>query len=404
LTPEQIVERIPLNTDLLAIGIPFSNAFPLVYEIIATVKSCRSQLPVVVGGIHASLFADSCMDAGADFVVCGEGELPLLSLCNGDLPETIPGVTGPSFKKKGCSASNKYIDDIDSIPFPDYSEDDLHQFFSRPPRGGTANSSISIITSRGCPFSCRFCSIHPVYGSNWRARSPQNVLDEMKYWYTKYGVHHFEFEDDNLTLDPARAAAIFQGIIDWGVKITWAALNGVRVDTLSMELLSLIKRSGCIQLNLAIESGNEAVLSLMNKKLSLEKVEKIVNFCGQLGIKTAGFLLVGYPGETDRSFRETVLFFKKLKKYRLTAAIPLVINAYPGTQLYDECKQKGILASGVEDHVFCEGDRFVSIITPDMSAKKVHSWKTIAERDINGLSRFYKRKLKRLLRFLSPLS
>jgi magnesium-protoporphyrin IX monomethyl ester (oxidative) cyclase len=403
LAPEQIIERIPLNTSLLAIGIPFSNSFPLVSEIIAAVKLHRPQISVVVGGIHASLFADSCIEAGADFVICGEGELPLLSLCNGVSPAKIPGVRGPFLKKTESSVPNKCIDNLDSIPFPDYSEDDLQQFFSRPPRGGTAHSSMSIITSRGCPFSCRFCSIHPVYGSNWRARSPENVLDEMNYWYSKHGVTHFEFEDDNLTLDPVRATAIFQGIIDWGAKITWAALNGVRVDTLSMDLLSLIKRSGCIQLNLAIESGNETVLSLMNKKLSLKKVETIVMYCGQFGIKTAGFLLVGYPGETDRSFRETVNFFKKLKKNGLTAAIPLIINAYPGTQLYDECKQKGVLALGVEDHIFCEGDRFVSIVTPHMSAKKVLSWKNRAEREINGVSRYYKRKLKHLLRFLVPV-
>ena len=278
----------------------------------------------------------------------------------------------------------------------------LIDFFANPPRGGNPQRSITLITSRGCPFSCRFCSIHPVYGRKWRARSPENVIKEMKFWYDQYKVTHFEFEDDNLTLDSNRAVKIFEEIIRWGVPVSWAALNGVRVDTLSKEIISLMKKSGCVQLNLAVESGNQTVLSLMDKRLSLDKVEEVAEHCGQVGIKAAAFLLVGYPGETNKSFKETIHYFCKLRKLGLHASIPLIINAYRGTALFDECRENGWLAPGTENHIFCQNDEFVSIITPYANAKTVRRWKRKAEIEINGRLKYYKSIIKTILRAKIP--
>ena len=397
LTTDEIVSRIPHTTELLGVGIPFSNAFPIVCSVVRRIKERMPHLTVVAGGIHASLFPEQCLQEGIDYVISGEGESPMLQLAEGKEPSTIPGLSYVRDTELVHNSPEQGIHNLDEIPFPDYTSQDLNLFFSHPPRGGEAHASMSLVTSRGCPYSCHFCSIHPIYGKKWRARSPENVLDEIDHWRRHFGVRHFEFEDDNLTLERERAATIFEGILSWGEEITWAALNGVRVDTLDRELLSLMRRSGCVQVNLAIESGSETVLSLMNKRLSLSKVEEVAAYCGELGIKAAGFLLIGYPGETERTFRETVQFFKKLRKRGLHAVIPLIVNAYPGTQVHAQCCEKGWLAPDTDEHIFCENDEFVSIITPHADASTVCTWKREAELLINGRMRYFKALLRDLL-------
>ena len=395
---EDIIRRIPADTGCIGISVPFSNVFPVVQELTGMLRARfpLPGIPVVWGGIHASAFPDRCLAAGADYVVTGEGEKPICSFADG-VP--VPSIQGLRGRQGGSSTGpSAVVEDLDEIPFPDRTDGDLSLFTQYPPRGGHSNPTITLLTSRGCPFSCNFCSVFPVYGRGWRARSAENVLEEIGYWYTSHGVRHFEFEDDNLTLKPDRAKAIFEGMASRFPGITWAAHNGVRIDTLDDDLLALIKRNGCVQLNLAIESGNETVLAAMNKKLSLGKVEQIVRGCGRLGIKAAGFLLVGYPGETEKSFRETIRFYRHLRRIGLHAAIPLIVNAYPGTPLFDRCKRDGQLTEGVEEHIFVENDGFVSIVTGDFDERKVHEWKRRAERDIDGWGRCLKRKMREMLK------
>lgn len=286
LSYEEIIERIPVSTDCIGISVPFSNAFPIVRDLTTALRKrfSSSKVPIIFGGIHASAFPEQCLAAGADYVIAGEGERPLLAFADGTPVQSIPGLRG---RHTAPSTGNSAIvEDLDTIPFPDRSAVDLALFTKHPPRGGPPNPTITLLTSRGCPFACNFCSVFPVYGRGWRARSAGNVLEEIDYWYSSHGVRHFEFEDDNLTLKPDRARAIFEGMTSRFPGITWAAHNGVRIDTLDDDLLGLMKRSGCLQLNLAIESGNAVVLAAMNKKLSLEKVEQVVRCCG--GLFTGG--------------------------------------------------------------------------------------------------------------------
>jgi anaerobic magnesium-protoporphyrin IX monomethyl ester cyclase len=398
LSYEEIARTIPAETGCIGISVPFSNVFPIVRELAAVVRRRfpSGKPPLVFGGIHASAFPDQCFAAGADYVVAGEGESPMCAFADGAPASSIPGLLSRDGGPAGGASA--IIEDLDEIPFPDRSAEDLALFTRYPPRGGSPNPTITLLTSRGCPFACNFCSVFPVYGRGWRARSAANVLEEIHHWYGAHGVRHFEFEDDNLTLRPDRAREIFEGMVSRFPGITWAAHNGVRIDTLDDDLLALMKRSGCLQLNLAIESGNDTVLAAMNKKLSLEKVEEVVRGCGRLGIKAAGFLLVGYPGETEESFGETIRYYRHLRRIGLHAAIPLIVNAYPGTPLYDQCKRDGQLTPGAPDHIFVENDGFVSIVTENFDEFKVRAWKKRAERDIDGWARTWKRRIRELLK------
>jgi len=178
-------------------------------------------------------------------------------------------------------------------------------------------------------------------GRHWRPRSPDNVIDEIEHLVKDYGVKEIHFEDDNLTFDRERARLIFQGIIERGLDITWTTPNGVAVWKLDDELLKLMKKSGCYQINLGIESGNEQVLrKIIRKPFKLEKVRDIVEKIRENGIWAHGFFILGMPGETKQTITDTIIFATSLN---LDSASFFIATPYPGTELYDICKENGYI-------------------------------------------------------------
>lgn len=172
------------------------------------------------------------------------------------------------------------------------------------PRGRVA----SMLTSRGCPYDCEFCSVHPVYGWDFRARSAGHVLEEVEVLARRHGVSAFEIEDDNLTRDRDRAAKIFEGFVrlrEGGADLAWRPPNGVRVDSLDDEMIGLMVRSGCTELVFGLEHGDPPMLARTGKRLDLEKVVAVLEACVRRAVpKVTLFYMIGYPGE-DRQSLET---------------------------------------------------------------------------------------------------
>ncbi len=377
---EQIAQAIPGSADLIGISVPFTNVAGIAAELAAFLKSRLPSKTIVLGGVHPSTFPEESMTEGVDIVVRGEGEVPMLLLARGEKHYQIPDIYYRNPDGSVASTTQTgMIQNLDALSFPAWDLLPMDLYGRISPRGNRANPALSLITSRGCPFSCNFCSIHPVAGSRWRARSPENVLAEIRLAHTRYGIEHIEIEDDNFTIKKDRAIAILKGLTDISPGLTWAAHNGVRIDTLDEELLSVIKQSGCVQLNLAVEHGSKRVLKAMNKNLSLDKVKEIVEICGRLQINTLGFCLVGYPGETDECFEESFLFYRELKRLGLTTIAPFIVNAYPGTALYKQAKTNGWLHPATERQLFFLEDEFVSVITPEFDEKKVRLRKKAME-------------------------
>jgi radical SAM superfamily enzyme YgiQ (UPF0313 family)/GT2 family glycosyltransferase/glycosyltransferase involved in cell wall biosynthesis/SAM-dependent methyltransferase len=380
LSYEDIASRIPADVNLIGINLPFSNIARIAFELSAHLKRQFPKANIVLGGVHPSAFPEESMREGVDYVIRGEGELSILALVRGDQPETIPGLVwranGGTIQVAERSAR---IDSLDTLPFPAWDLLPMEMYLKASQRGDRSRRTLSMITSRGCPYACRFCSVHPVSGRNWRARSPENVLAEIQTAHERYGINHIEIEDDNFTLNRDRALAILRGLKSIAPDMTWSAHNGVRVDTLDEELLLAVKESGCVQLNIAIEHGSPDVLKAMNKRLSLDKVREVVAACGKFGIPTVGFCLVGYPGETAARFRESFLFYQEMKRLGLRTVAPFIVNAYPGTELYDTAREKGWLNSATEDQLFFLEDEFVSVTTEDFDADTVRLRKRVME-------------------------
>jgi len=392
-----ICARIGTDVTHVGITVPFSHLATISRQLAKAVKESNDKLKVVLGGVFPSTFPEEALTESVDYVVRGEGEQPLLALMKGLEPETIPGLV---YKKNGTVHNNGValpITNLDEIPFPARDLMPVEKYFSLSPRREKNKRAFSMITSRGCPYDCNFCSVHSVYGYKWRGRSPANVIEEVKMMAHNYNINHIEFEDDNLTLNKERAESIFDGLINLKRDITWSAHNGVRVDTLDKNLIKKMGKSGCIRLNLAIESGNKIVLNSMNKKLSLEKIVEAVRYCSEEKIRTTGFLLVGYPGETKETFTETLAFFKKLIGLGLNGVAPFIVNPYPGTKLYDHCKRNNLLTKQIDiDHFFSVSDTDNILISTDKFNKDdVASWFESANNINNNCLTYFKKVIKK---------
>jgi len=350
LTKEMILEKVKsFNPDVVGISCIFSTLHNIVLDLADFLKQNFLSLKIVLGGTHATVYADKLMESKSiDFIVRGEGEYAMLGLldCLGG-KKNLGDIDNLVWRDNDSLKFNpqKFIDDIDQLPYP--ARDLLNMEAYRNIgilQGATHSGSnpTTVITSRGCPANCVFCSIHSVWGKKFRAHSVDYVLAELKSLKQNFAINYILFEDDNITFDRQRAERIFQGMIDNNFQFRWTAPNGVAIWCLDEKLLSLIKKSGCEVLFLAVESGDQDTLkNIVNKPLDLQKAKEIINVCRKLKIKTQAFFVIGLVGETIESMNKSMGFAKRLNVDRISIA---VATPYPGTRLYDICKEKGFLS------------------------------------------------------------
>ena len=331
-SPQRIAELCE-GADIVAINC-LSSYF---LETIELSKILKEQgFTIVIGGAHATALPELTLkETHADYLIVGEGELSLSQLVecikNNKPVDDIPGVMTDVAKK---TIKSPLIENLDALPFPDWRQIDPRAY-KKAPHGGLVKSFpvAPIISSRGCPFECTFCASPFLSDRKIRFRSPENVVDEIEYLVNKFDVKEIHFEDDNLTLNRKHVEGICELLLRRNIKVNWATPNGVRVDTMDLELLKLMKKSGCYFIAFGVESGNQDILNRVKKRTSLEMVEKAVKLAKKTGIITQGFFIFGLPGETEQTIRETIKYARKLP---LDKAQFLILDVLPGSQLWNE--------------------------------------------------------------------
>jgi len=377
----QVLARVPSDTELIGVGVPFSQLAPIAHELIALLRERFPNTRIVMGGVYPSTQPRLALTSDADLIIIGEGELAIVAIAAGKDPASIVGVyTKKYLKGSPVFYQAEMVANLDDLPFPDCDFPGIEKYFSSPRLCGQCNTA-SIVTSRGCPYACEFCSIHPVYGRKWRARSAKNVLEEIRFLYQRFGVKRIEFEDDNLTLDRDRAAEIFEGVRrlnEQGAGIHWNTPNGIRIDTLDEELIRLMKLSGCESIVLALEHGDPEMLRIMNKKLDLDVAYRTIAWCVRHDIPSiVVFVIVGYPGETRKCFEVGWRYLKRIQSLSASISIaPNIAQPYPGTKLLERCRANGYIKDGNIDNFLIRRDIMstsgtVSITTLDFDAKEV---------------------------------
>jgi radical SAM superfamily enzyme YgiQ (UPF0313 family) len=380
LTQSEICDLIPEDAELVGISVPFSQLAPIAHDLAREVKKRFPDALVGMGGVYPSTQPELAISSTADFFVLGEGEIPLQQIAETTSMDGIAGVYKTSDKILTGYSRAALVDDLDSLPWPDTEIPFIERYFDISQRNWQQPTA-SIVTSRGCPFSCEFCSVHPVCGHRWRRRSPENVLGEIEDLVGRFGVLSLEFEDDNFTVQCDRASSILEGIIkmqEGGVDLEWSTPNGVRIDTLDEGFIRLAKRSRCREIVLALEHGSPSMLRIMNKRLGLDDAHRVIEWCVQHEIpKVSLFIITGYPGETNEIFEESQRYLRSIRKLGDNIRVWVnIAQPYPGTDLLARCRAEGYIDDpDFENFLVRRGlmstAHGVPLTTPDFDANEV---------------------------------
>lgn len=303
---DDLFARVESHADLIGITCLSFRQSRVVRSLIGELKK-RFGSPVVIGGQHATVAFPEFLEAGADFVIQGEGEIACLrlaeSLGNPEALASIPGLKGQGFS----GPEFELIKDLDSIPFPAYDLIPLDTYWNygdaQAPQMGRY---LDMFTSRGCPYSCNFCASTKVSKRVWRPRSPENVVAEMEHFNRTIGVAEFHIQDPNFSTSRKRMKAIAERIMEKGLSVKYSLPMGVKGDNFLPEDLEILARSGLHYMILSPESGSPKVLKSMNKVVNQKRLLELISKAYQLGIHTACVFLLGYPGEDDEDRKKTV--------------------------------------------------------------------------------------------------
>jgi len=326
----------------------YSYTHRTVLEMLQIAKRTIPDIVTVVGGPHPNAIPKETLEDNSeiDYAIHGEGEnaFPELLSCldstvNKEKLSSVPNLAWRNKDNQVKVNHRGFIKDLDSIrPAWDLMDPRSYPRLSH----GLINRGYPIapiFSSRGCPYSCTFCSASANMGPKIRMRSTSNIVDEIKFLTEEFGVKEIHFEDDNFTFHKNFAKEVCQLIIDSNLRISWACPNGVRLDSLDTELLKLMERSGCYSFALGIESASDRVLKLMKKgdsnKIMREKIRLIAE---TTKIRMTGFIIVGFPGETEDDIKKTEKMVLEEPLHRVATGIFLPL---PGTAICKDLIKQG---------------------------------------------------------------
>jgi anaerobic magnesium-protoporphyrin IX monomethyl ester cyclase len=305
-----------------------------VRKICAWLRKLHPQIKIILGGVHVSYLTEQALcEYGADCVVIGEGDLTFRELCNAldkDIPlACVKGIAYRDGEQIVTTKPREVVYNLDDLPLPDYSyAGDLMK------RSGMG----FVITSRGCPVRCHFCSTGSYWGQRVRVNSPRRVVDEMEALIQNYGVRKIFFHDDTFNLGTTRVGEICDEISARGLNVEWGV--SCRVHPVSQEMIDSMVAAGCRHICWGIESGSVQMLARINKKITQVQISQAYELCRKhLGKITVGaFTLVGNPGESEETIAESARFINTLPLTDPPSTAILCI--LPGTQLYNDVKVK----------------------------------------------------------------
>ncbi len=300
-------------------------------------RTCPSSL-VIMGGPHVTILdKETLLECPeVDVVVRGEGEQTLLEIAKLKASSSLSKlneVLGITFKKNGeivRTADRPFIQDLDALPFPAFDRLPLKKYrlFGK--------TYLPIITSRGCPFQCTFCLASKMSGRKFRAQSPKRVIQDLETLRDKYGAEAITFYDDTFTFDTKRVKEICREIKRRGFKVPWDCRT--RVDKVSKELLAIMRSANCELIHFGVESGSQELLNAMKKGVTVEQNARAIKLAKEAGLLVAISVIIGYPGENEKTAEETMEFIRKTEPDYVYVCIP---TPYPGTELYYVIKSLG---------------------------------------------------------------
>lgn len=334
---KELLKRKP---DLVAL----TALTPTIGRALETAQVVKETLPdsiVVMGGYHPTFnFIETLEDENVDIVIRGEGEYIMLNLVQAlENQSSLHDVKGIVFEDKNSkeivvNPEAPLIQDLDELPFPALNLLPMKKYRLL----DMDTHMTTMITTRGCPMQCSFCSSAAMHGKKIRERSVENIVDEIEYLKTNYDIDTIAFMDDTFTLKKRKVMAICDEILKRNIEIMWGCTS--RVDTLDEKLLKKMKEAGCITIFIGVESADQQQLDNMCKNTTIAKIENAFKIAHKLKIRTIASVALGMPGDTKEIMNKTVKFVHKLKP---NYAIYSLATPYPGTKFYKEAFEKNLI-------------------------------------------------------------
>lgn len=290
----------------------------------------------IIGGPHVSAVPDEVLNdfTDADIAVYGEGEITMLEIIEkvktaGGFQGNIPGTIHRKEKTIIKEKPQVPIKDMNKLPRPARDLFNIELYSPHPPYGRKWRY-MNEITSRGCPFKCAYCS-KSVFGNSYRSFTPERIVDDIRELVNVYGVKEIHFYDDDFTMKRSHSKELMQLLINADFKITWSCTT--RCDLVNPELLQLMKKAGCWMISYGVESGNDKLRDTIQKNISREQIKQAFINTKKAGIKVTGYFMIGLPGETEETFRETLDLINELDPHYANWSI---MSVYPGSPFYKD--------------------------------------------------------------------
>jgi radical SAM superfamily enzyme YgiQ (UPF0313 family) len=326
----------------------FSSITPslhLIEKYIERSRMARKEIPILLGGVHASVLPEQTLrDLPIDAVCIGPGESAVVKfselVASGrtdywQVPELAALDGKGAFRQSGRPLQN-----LTAPSRPDWSKVNLGEYSKYPPLQYIRRRKIvaPIYTTRGCPFDCAFCAVHATSSHKLLHRPPIDVVDEIEYLYQEKGAEEIHIVDDNFNYNLKYAKQVLTLLAERNLPIVWKTPNGLWIHSYDREWLDLCRRTGCYQVGFGIESGSAEVLKTVGKKIRLAEVKQAVSAYREAGISTFGFFILGLPGETRQQIEQTIRFACDLPLDHV--AVDLFMP-YPGSRLFREAIAAG---------------------------------------------------------------
>jgi len=333
------------DTDAVGVSV-LSPSLQQAQHLISLIKHHDPKLPIIIGGPHCTLLPEqSLLETQADISVQGDGEASIVHLRSALLGEkTLENVPGIAFRtpdgiKHGPAPS--LIRDLNTLPFPARHLVEHYVYHSHEynPRL-TAGEFTSLVTSRGCPYQCRFCSRGSISMKQYRTRTIENVLSELRE-ISDQGYLHVAFVDDCFPVDTRQAHLLFQRIIDEHIELRFS-ISATRVDLMDKALFDLMKQAGVTHIQFGLESGNQDVLDYYHKQTTVETIRNAVQCSHDTGLFTAGSFILGAPFETQDHFNRTLAFAKSLP---LDSVSFIPLRYMVGSELWSQAVATGAIGA-----------------------------------------------------------
>ncbi len=346
LTPVEVLKRVPPQVEAFVFYAGVLASHISLLDHVRAAKAAHPKIPSIILENTQAVTAyalepvkDQFFSAGADYVLTGESEERLPALLRSIRESSCSLPDGVWTLTQGSHPLGP-IKTIDTLPYPAWTLFPLKNYWDLGYSHGPVSAPfLPLLTSRGCPYPCRFCVVPSTNKRVWRPRSPQSVVDEMIYWGEKLGIQEFHWEDLNPTIQDRRMRDISELIVSRGLHVRWKLAAGTKLETLTdPETVAWMGRAGCRYLSFSPESGSPAILKAIDKPFDFAHAERMVGVMKRSGIRTQACYVLGFPSETDADRRLTWNTVKRLVRQGLDEIALFIITPVPGSAIFNDLK------------------------------------------------------------------